>query len=128
MSNPVNDNKDQPLENDPSAENDPITESTPSVETHASTPEPTPAPFSGQPDDLHDLFAVTPNFTGSDDEDPLAALRNDPNYSALIRDLEYIASQARLLFEPAQEAPSDDLWDKIQSKLPSVETPDEPKE
>jgi len=70
--------------------------------------------YTGQPDDLHDLFGTT---IDSDDEDPLAALRDDPNYSALIKDLEYIASQARLLFEPAQEAPSDDVWTKIQSKL-----------
>ena len=70
-----------------------------------------------QPDDLHDLFATT------DEEDPLANLRNDPNYSALIRDLEYIAKQARALFEPAQEAPSDKVWDNIQSQL-GTKTPD----
>ena len=75
-------------------------------------------PYSGQPDDLHDLFA-TANFN-ADEEDPLAALRNDPNYSALIRDLEYIAKQARALFEPAQEAPSDKVWERIQSQLPSA--------
>jgi hypothetical protein len=75
--------------------------------------------YSGQPDDLHDLFAVHSLHEG-DEEDPLAALRNDPNYSALIRDLEYIAKQARLLFEPAaQEAPSDEVWDKIQRELGS---------
>lgn len=79
----------------------------------ASTPS---ASYSGQPDDLHDLFGSTHELK-ADEDDPLAALRNDPNYSALIKDLEYIASQARLLFEPAQEAPSDDVWNKIQSKL-----------
>jgi hypothetical protein len=73
--------------------------------------------YSGQPDDLHDLFGAHENFNADDEEDPLAALRNDPNYSALIKDLEYIASQARLLFEPAEEAPSDEVWTKIQSKL-----------
>jgi hypothetical protein len=72
--------------------------------------------YTGQPDDLHDLFGSTHELS-ADEEDPLAALRNDPNYSALIKDLEYIASQARLLFEPAQEAPSDEVWNKIQSKL-----------
>ena len=72
--------------------------------------------YSGDPDDLHDLFAVNALHTG-DQEDPLAALRDDPNYSALIRDLEYIAKQARLLFEPAAEAPSDEVWAKIQSQL-----------
>ena len=77
------------------------------------------APYDGKPDDLHDLFG-----TGvTDDEDPLAALRNDPNYSALIRDLEYIATQARLLFTPAEEAPSDDVWNKIQKQL--AEEPNE---
>lgn len=84
---------------------------------------PAPAAYSGHPDDLHDLFAVTPDFTGPDDEDPLAALRNDPNYSALIRDLEYIAKQARLLFQPGGEAPSDDVWTKIRNQLDS-ETPE----
>ena len=71
-----------------------------------------------QPDDLHDLFATPANFDPSDEEDPLAQLRNDPNYAALIRDLELIATQARMLFEPAAEAPSDELWTKIQSQLP----------
>ena len=73
-------------------------------------------PYSGDPDDLHDLFAGGVTQPG-DQEDPLAALRDDPNYSALIRDLEYIAKQARMLFEPAAEAPSDEVWEKIQSQL-----------
>jgi hypothetical protein len=72
-----------------------------------------------QPDDLHDLFATPANFNPNDEEDPLAQLRNDPNYSALIRDLELIAKQARELFEPAAETPSDELWTKIQSQLPT---------
>ena len=71
--------------------------------------------YDGKPDDLHDLFAGT---ASDEEDDPLAALRNDPNYSALIRDLEYIASQARLLFEPAEQAPSDEVWKKIQNQLP----------
>jgi hypothetical protein len=75
-----------------------------------------PSAYTGQPDDLHDLFGSN-HALSPEEDDPLAALRNDPNYSALIKDLEYIASQARLLFEPAQEAPSDDVWTKIQSKL-----------
>ena len=73
-------------------------------------------PYSGEPDDLHDLFAVNATHSG-DEEDPLAALRNDPNYSALIRDLEYIAKEAKRLFEPAQESPSDKVWENIQSQL-----------
>ena len=73
-------------------------------------------PYDGKPDDLHDLFAGT---ASDEEDDPLAALRNDPNYAALIRDLEYIATQARLLFEPAEQAPSDDVWKKIQDQLPT---------
>ncbi len=73
------------------------------------------APYTGHPDDLHNLIAVA----GSDEEDPLAALRNDPNYSELIRELEYIAQQARLLFQPSEEAPSDEVWQRIQSQLPT---------
>ena len=77
--------------------------------------EASPRLYDGKPDDLHDLFAGSTD----EDDDPLAALRNDPNYSALIRDLEYIASQARLLFEPAEQAPSDEVWKKIQDQLPT---------
>ena len=84
----------------------------------ASEPEMKQGSYSSNLDDLHDLFAAAP--TGdSDDEDPLAQLRNDPNYAALIRDLEYIATQARLLFTPAEEAPSDEVWNKIQTQLSS---------
>lgn len=72
--------------------------------------------YNGDPDNLHDLFAGGEIQQGEQD-DPLAALRDDPNYAALIRDLEYIAKQARLLFEPAAEAPSDEVWTKIQSQL-----------
>ncbi len=71
------------------------------------------------PDDLHDLFAGSPSNEGSDDEDPLSQLRKDPNYAALIGELEYIAAQARLLFAPAEETPPDELWDKIEKQLPT---------
>ena len=67
-----------------------------------------------QPDDLHNLFALPLNM---DDEDPLAAMRDDPNYGALIKELEYIAAQARLLFAPAEEMPSDKVWEGIQKEL-----------
>ena len=81
-------------------------------------PEASPAAFNGNLDDLHNLFvAAAP--ADADEEDPLAQLRNDPNYAALIRDLEYIATQARLLFTPAEEAPSDEVWNKIQIQLSS---------
>ncbi len=68
-----------------------------------------------QPDELHDLFATS---SSPEEEDPLAALRDDPNYSALIKELEYIAAQARALFSPAEEAPSDEVWKKILEELP----------
>ena len=71
------------------------------------------------PDDLHDLISGSPHHDGNDEEDPLAELRKDPNYAALISELEYIAAQARLLFAPAEETPSDELWNKIQSQLPT---------
>jgi len=64
-----------------------------------------------QPDDLDNLFAT------SEDDDPLAAMRDDPNYGALIKELEYIAAEARRLFEPATETPSDEVWNKIQKEL-----------
>ena len=68
-----------------------------------------------QPDDLHDLFSAP----SDDSEDPLAGLRNDPNYAALIRDLEYIAKEVKQLFDSEQETPRDELWDQIKSKLAS---------
>ena len=71
--------------------------------------------YTGQPDDLHDLFGG--GAGQAEEEDPLAALRHDPNYSALIRDLEYIAAQARLLFAPAEDTPSDKVWDKIEMEI-----------
>ena len=45
-----------------------------------------------------------------------AHLATCTNCSALVRDLEYIAEQARLLLEPTEE-PSPDVWSNIQSKL-----------
>jgi hypothetical protein len=54
---------------------------------------------------------------GNIDERPelRAHLATCANCSALVRDLEYIAEQARLLFEPHD--PSPDVWSNIQSKL-----------
>ncbi len=71
-----------------------------------------------QPDDLDNLFEGV-----GEDEDPLAAMRENPDYAELIRELEYIASQARALFEPSAEAPSDAVWDKIASQLPPKSNP-----
>ena len=64
---------------------------------------------------LPDLFAG-----GSEGltEDPtqLDHLKTCENCSALVRDLQYIADQARQLLEPMHE-PSDDVWKKIQEGL-----------
>jgi hypothetical protein len=46
-------------------------------------------------------------------------LRDCPQAAELVRDLEYIAEFARLLMEPEGEAPSSDLWAKIEGKLGS---------
>ena len=79
-------------------------------------PHPVPeSAVTSQPDDLHDLFSAP----SDDSEDPLAGLRNDPNYAALIRDLEYIAKEVKSLFDAEQESPRDELWDQIKSKLAS---------
>ena len=45
-----------------------------------------------------------------------AHLATCTNCSSLVRDLEYIADQARILLEPTLE-PSPDVWSNIQSKL-----------
>ncbi len=68
------------------------------------------------PDDLHDLIG-TPG--AEDEDDPLAQLRLDPNYAALLKDLEAIRDAAKQLFAPTE--PSDDLWRKIEEQLPGKE-------
>ncbi len=58
--------------------------------------------------------------TGKVSDDPRfqAFLLAHPASAALVRDLEYIAEQARALFEPANDAePSDAVWSNIQSQL-----------
>ncbi|HEY0308279.1 MAG TPA: zf-HC2 domain-containing protein [Acidobacteriaceae bacterium] len=64
---------------------------------------------------LPDMFA---GEAGDIREQPelRAHLSTCENCSALVRDLEYIADQARLLLQPTLE-PSPDVWDHIQSKL-----------
>jgi len=69
------------------------------------------------PDDMHDLFEGSLSGDKPDEEDPLVQLRSDPNYAALIRDLESIAEAARELFATAEEEPSDQVWDNIQKEL-----------
>lgn len=59
-----------------------------------------------------------------DTNDPalLDHLKTCENCSALVRDLQYIADQARQLLEPTEE-PSDDVWEKIQKGLASDHLP-----
>ena len=69
------------------------------------------------PDDLHDLFEGAPGENANDPEDPFAQMRNDPNYAALMKDLEAIAEAARQLFAADEAEPSDKVWDKIVGEL-----------
>ena len=66
---------------------------------------------------LPELFAASNGNT----DDPIlkAHLDTCENCSALVRDLQYIADQARMLLEPAEEEPSDAVWSKIRSELDS---------
>lgn len=87
---------------------------TPPKQPHATdAPEQKPG-HTMQPDDLNNLFEGA-----GEEEDPLAAMRDNPDYAELIRELEYIAAQARAIFQPAAEAPSDAVWDKIKTQLPT---------
>jgi len=83
-----------------------------------------PAPISAtstrapiNPDDLHDLFEGSATSNDGDPEDPFAQMRNDPNYAALMKDLEAIAEAARQLFATEEAEPSDKVWDKIVGEL-----------
>lgn len=66
---------------------------------------------------LPELFAG-PGGSGlpRDDESLQRHLKTCANCAALVRDLEYIAEQARQLLVPTQD-PSDKVWANIQSKL-----------
>jgi hypothetical protein len=66
-------------------------------------------------DHLPDFFV---NANGLPDDASLQHhLDTCDNCSTLVRDLQYIADQARLLLEPAEEDPSDAVWSNIQSKM-----------
>ncbi len=66
-------------------------------------------------DHLPELFA---NANGVPDDPTLKHhLNTCENCAALVRDLQYIADQARMLLEPAEEDPSDSVWSNIQSKM-----------
>jgi hypothetical protein len=64
---------------------------------------------------MPELFATA----GGNVEDPIlkAHLDTCENCSTLVRDLQYIADQARKLLEPAEEEPSDAVWSKIRREL-----------
>lgn len=78
-----------------------------------------PAPLSCADfqEQLPDLFAA--GGSGSID-DPLLSehLATCENCTALVRDLQYIADQAKQLLQPTHE-PSDSVWKKIQEGLAS---------
>lgn len=57
-----------------------------------------------------------------DDPALLDHLKTCENCSALVRDLQYIADQARQLLEPTHE-PSDNVWKKIQEGLAADDPP-----
>jgi hypothetical protein len=67
---------------------------------------------------LPELFS---SGTNGVPEDPSLQSHLDgcENCSALVRDLQYIADQARMLLEPAEEEPSESVWSSIKSKLES---------
>lgn len=75
-------------------------------------------------DRLPDLFASSTNGVS---EDPilLAHLNSCDNCSALVRDLQYIAAQARMLLEPSDEEPSPAVWSNIQSRLKESSSDDD---
>jgi hypothetical protein len=66
---------------------------------------------------LPDMFAAGADGI-TDDPTILEHLKTCENCSALVRDLQYIADQARQLLEPTHE-PSDNVWEKIQKSLAS---------
>jgi hypothetical protein len=69
---------------------------------------------------LPDMFAAGADGI-TDDPAILEHLKTCDNCSALVRDLQYIADQARQLLEPTHE-PSDNVWKKIQKSLASDPT------
>jgi len=66
---------------------------------------------------LPDLFAAGANGL-IEDPSLLEHLKTCENCSALVRDLQYIADQAKQLLQPTHE-PSDNVWKKIQEGLAS---------
>jgi hypothetical protein len=73
---------------------------------------------------LPELFETS---GGSISKDPrfTTFFEKNPDCAALVRDLETIAEQAKSLFAPAGEEPSDDIWTNIASKLNDPEPEEE---
>ena len=65
-----------------------------------------------RPEDLPNLLTAT-----GDQEDPLAAMRGNPDYAELIRELEIIAQAAHDILLPSVSEPSEKVWDNIASNL-----------
>ena len=74
---------------------------------------------------LPDLFA-NGNGRVSDDPNVQKFLKQNPTCAALVRDLEFIADTAKQLLNPAEEEPSDAVWNNIQSKLKIAAVGEEP--
>ncbi|MGO4211603.1 hypothetical protein AB4Y89_07015 [Terriglobus sp. 2YAB30_2] len=67
---------------------------------------------------LPELFANSKGGRLSDDPVYAQHLSTCPTCSALVRDLEYIAEQARMLLDPGSDIdPSEDVWNNIQTAL-----------
>lgn len=90
------------------------------TQTQTGSPHLTCAEFQ---ENLPELFASGGDGTSSNPE-LQAHLDTCENCAALVRDLQYIANQARMLLEPVEEEPSPAVWSNIQNRLKG--DPDDP--